>query len=86
MVLTLRQFVRDLQNALGQASGQRSLQLGKGSCKDFEEYKKITGMIAGLEAAGNIADQMLRQVEDAARESDGELPEMPPAGTGGEGK
>ena len=74
MQVTIRQFVRSLQQALNEAGVQRSVQLGKGQCKDFEEYKKTTGFIAGLDAAGSLADQMLRQLEEKDRDDD--LPPM----------
>jgi len=77
MQVTLRTFVKELQNALNQAAAQRSLQLGKGQIASMEEYKKSVGYIAGLEGAGQVADQMLRSIEDQVRESEGELPEMP---------
>lgn len=65
MVVTLRQFVKDFQAAVAQTVGQSSLQLGKGQCKDFEEYKRKVGFIEGLNAAADLADQMMRRVEDA---------------------
>lgn len=80
MQVTLRVFVKELQQGLAQAAGQRSMQLGKGQCKDFEEYKKNVGYIAGLEAAIETADRMLRSLEDQAREGENNLPEMPPTG------
>jgi len=76
--ITLRSFVKDLQNALNQAAAQRSLQLGKGQITDMEEYKRVVGYIAGLEGAGQVAEQMLRSIEDQLREGEGQLPEMPP--------
>lgn len=80
--MNLRKFVKDLQATLGQAAAQRSLQLGKGQCKDMQEYKRAVGFIEGLNGAGDIAEQMLRAIEDHERE--GDLPEMPPAGAGSE--
>lgn len=74
MQVTLRQFVKDFRNACAQHGAQRSLQLGKGQCKDFEEYKKITGFIAGVEAAGDLANELLRQIEEA--DENESLPEM----------
>lgn len=71
----IRQFVRDLQNALGQQSLNKSLQLGKGQCASMEQYKHTSGYIAGLDAAADIADKMLRAVEDAERQQN--LPPMP---------
>lgn len=81
MQVTLRQFVKDFRNIVGQEAANKSLQLGKGQCKDHEEYKRIVGWIAGLEAGAEIADKMLRQMEEAQEE--GHLPTMdPPQGEG----
>ena len=71
-----RQFVRELQGQLQQQAQGKAMQLGKGQCKTFEDYKKQIGFIAGLEAAGALAEGMLRQIEDAERESGDSLPEM----------
>lgn len=75
--ITLRSFVKELQNALNQAAAQRSLQLGKGQVASMEEYKKSVGYIAGLEGAAQVAEQMLRSIEDQMRENENGLPEMP---------
>jgi len=77
MQLTLRTFVKDLQAALSNASVNKSLQLGKGQCATIEDYKKSVGFISGLDAASQLADQMLRGIEDTARDGDNELPTMP---------
>lgn len=76
MVLTLRQFVKEYKNTILQHGGQKALQLGKGQCADFAEYKKGTGYIAGIEAAAELAEQLLRQIEEADEQQD--LPEMTP--------
>lgn len=77
MQLTLRRFVKDFRTALSNAAMNKSIQLGKGQCGSLEEYKKTVGYIAGLEAGGEIAEQMLRSIEDASSVADNELPEMP---------
>lgn len=74
----VRQFIRDLQNALSQAALQNSLKLGKGQCQDYAEYKRAVGFIAGLETASEVAEKMLRGLEDAERQQD--LPPMPGEG------
>jgi len=79
MQMTLRQYVRELQGGLNQAIGANSLQLGKGQCANFEEYKTKVGFIKGLEAANEMANNFLRQIEDAAHEAENSLPEMPVA-------
>jgi hypothetical protein len=81
MQVTLRQFVKEFRNLCAQNAGQKALQLGKGQCKDLEEYKKITGWIAGVEAAGELADQMLRQLEEQDEKSDLPQMQMPPTET-----
>lgn len=77
MQLTLRTFVKDLQTALNNASIEKSIQLGKGQCATIEDYKKTVGFIAGLGAAAQVAEEMLRKVEDIQRDGDNDLPEMP---------
>jgi hypothetical protein len=76
MQVTIRQFVKDLRNALGQASAQKSMQLGKGQCKDHAEYSRVVGLIAGYDGAAQIAQQMLTQMEEAAQEAGDKLPTM----------
>lgn len=78
MQVSIRQFVKDLQQGLNQAAMQKSLQLGKGQCKDHAEYMKSVGIIAGYDGAAQLADAMLRQMEEAERNED--LPPM--TGTG----
>ena len=75
MQVTLRQFVKDFQQGLQQAAFTEAAKLGKGQCKDFEEYKKITGIIAGYDRAGSLAAQMLESLEETDSDGDG-LPEM----------
>jgi hypothetical protein len=71
----LEQFVKDFQQGLQQAAFNEAAKLGKGHCKNFEEYKKITGIIAGYDRAGTLASQMLKAMKDADVD-DSELPEM----------
>jgi hypothetical protein len=75
MQVSLRQFVEDFQKGLQQAAFTEAAKLGKGQCKDFEEYKKITGIIAGYDRAGSLASQMLKATEEPDDEGDN-LPEM----------
>jgi len=70
----MRKFVKDLIQGLNQVGVNRAVQLGKGQCKDHAEYMKHVGFIAGLEQASALADNMLRQVEEADRDED--LPRM----------
>jgi hypothetical protein len=74
MQVTIRQFVRDLQDGLKQAIVGESLKLGKGQCATLEEYKKHTGIIVGYERAAQLSEQMLRQTEES--DSDDDLPIM----------
>lgn len=78
MQVTLRQFVRDMKAIVANHSAQKALQLGKGQCKDYAEYKWGVGYIAGMEAASEIAEQMIRQYEEAQIEESSKLPEMDP--------
>jgi len=83
MQVTIRQFIKDFRQLISQQVGQNSLQIGKGTCASMEEYKRKVGFNEGLGAAAELADQMLRQLEESERD-DG-LPQMPEAG-GKEGK
>ena len=78
MQLTFRQFVKEFRSLIGQNTANKSIQLGKGQVKDMEEYKRITGWISGMEAAGELADNMLRQLEEQEEQQD--LPPMTPPG------
>ena len=80
MQVTVRQFVKEFRNLVAQNAGEKSMALGKGQAPSLEEYKRICGWIAGMEAAGQLADNMLRQLEE--RDSEGDLPNMPPAAGG----
>ena len=74
----ISRFVNDLDKAIQQASGNQALTLLKGQCANMEEYKRKVGFAEGMNAAVDIARQMLRQME--INEEDSGLPEMPPAG------
>ena len=74
MQVTIRQFVRDLQEGLKQAMLNESLKLGKGQCASLEEYKKATGIITGYERAAQLSEQMLRALEES--DNDESLPTM----------
>jgi hypothetical protein len=76
MQVTIKQFVRDLQEGLKQAILGESIKLGKGQCATIEEYKKHTGVIAGYERAAQLSEQMLRSMEEA--DDDDDLPVMEP--------
>lgn len=78
MQVTLRQFVKELQHIIQQQAITNSIQLGKGQCASLEEYKQKVGFIRGLEAASDMAGNMVQQLEDQAREADKELPDMEP--------
>lgn len=68
MSLEVKRFVKAFETVVQQATLQRSMQLGKGQCADFPEYKRKVGEIAGLEAAVGLARDMLRQMELAEDE------------------
>lgn len=73
-MLTLNRFVNDLDRIVQQAIGQSGLKLAKGQCKNHEEYMRQVGRCEGMEAAVNVARDMLRKTELAEDESG--LPEM----------
>ena len=77
MQITIRQFVKELQNALAQTTIQTSVQLGKGQCATLEDYKTKVGFIKGLDGASEMAGSMLRNLEDQVRDAEDSLPEMP---------
>jgi len=74
MHVTIRQFVRDFQEGMKQASLSESIRLGKGQCATIEEYKKHTGIIVGYERAATLSEQMLRALEEPDQDND--LPTM----------
>lgn len=76
MQVTIRQFVKDFRGLINQQVGTNSLKIGKGQCASLEDYKRQCGFNDGLNAAAELADNMLRQLEEAERDQD--LPEMPP--------
>jgi hypothetical protein len=76
MQVTIRQFVKDLQEGLKQAILGESIKLGKGQCATLDEYKKYTGIIIGYERAAHLSQQMLMQMEESDHADDSELPEM----------
>lgn len=78
MQVTLRQFVKELRAVIGQNVMQNAVVMAKGQLKDMEEYKRKVGFNEGLEAAGTLADNMLRQLEE--RDDEGDLPPMNPPG------
>ena len=63
MSIEVKRFVNAFENSIQQFCLQRSLKLGKGQCKDMEEYKLHVGEIRGLEAAVGLAKDMLRKME-----------------------
>ena len=78
MQITIRQFVKNFRQLIDQQIGSNSLQLGKGQCKNFEEYKRKVGFNDGLAAAADLADKMLQKLDEADRDND--LPTMPKEG------
>lgn len=75
MEISIRQFVKELRNVVNQQVISNSVQIGKGQCKDMEEYKRKVGFNEGLDAAASLAENMFRQLED--RDKDNDLPPMP---------
>lgn len=63
MSIEIKRFVSALDQAIQQQMVNESIKLGKGQCKDHEEYKKITGRIQGMDASISVAREMLRKIE-----------------------
>jgi len=78
MQVTLRSFIKDFRTLIQQNVANNAIQMAKGQLKDMEEYKRKVGYNEGLEAAGSLADNMLRQLEEAQDQQD--LPPMPDGG------
>lgn len=74
MVMTIRQFVKNYRQLVEQQIASNSMVIGKGTCKDMEEYKRKVGFNDGLSAGAELATRMLTQMEEA--EEGGDLPEM----------
>lgn len=73
-MLTLSKFVNDFDRVVQQSILQAGLKLAKGACKSHEQYNREVGRVEGMEAAVNLAREMLRKVE--LDEDEAGLPEM----------
>lgn len=74
MQMTIRGFVRNFQELVEQQITRNSVQIGKGQCANFEEYKRKVGFNDGLHAANALADEMLKKMEESSDDKD--LPTM----------
>lgn len=54
-------FVRMARDRIYQDIGQMSTALGNGSANHFDEYKRITGIIAGMKKAISIIDETYKE-------------------------
>lgn len=82
MQVTLRKFVKDFTAIINQEVNQRSAKIGKGTIPSLEEYKRQCGQNEGLQVAAQIADAMLRQLEELDDEDDGQLGDLHPKKAG----
>lgn len=74
MQMTIRGFVRNFQELIQTQITRNSVQIGKGQCASFEEYKRKVGFNDGLNAANALADEMLKKMEESGDDKD--LPTM----------
>ncbi len=74
MQVTIREFVKNFKVLIDQQVASNSMSIASGSIPDMEKYHRRVGQNEGLKAAVGLADDMLRQLEDAERDQD--LPEM----------
>lgn len=54
-------FVHMVRDRIYQDIGQMSMALGNGSANHFDEYKRITGIIAGMKKAISIIDETYKE-------------------------
>lgn len=73
-VITLRQFVKDLDANVQRIKIEKAISLARGSIANMESYHRQVGQGEGMEQAVAIARQMLTQLAEA--EEDNTLPEM----------
>lgn len=69
MATVLGRFVKDLRDVLRVEQAQIGNRLVNNQVKDMEEYKFLTGQIAGLTKASDIAAELARRVEDEEEEA-----------------
>ncbi len=80
-MMTLRQFIKQAGDLVGQQKTQMALKLAKGQCPNMETYNREVGRMEGMDIAVNILREMRNQLEEA-EEAQGQLPEMPPGPIG----
>jgi hypothetical protein len=76
-MMSIRQFVKQANEIVGQQKIQMSLKVSRGSITGMDQYNREVGRMEGLDLAMGLLKDMLGQIEDASRD-DGDLPEMPP--------
>ena len=74
MQMTLAQFVKELNNLVQQAKTERAMTIAKGALPDMEQYHRQCGRLEGMDAAVQLARDMVNTLRD--REDAGDLPEM----------
>jgi len=62
-VATLRTLVSAFEAGVNESIAEHAASLISGSAADFADYKRVCGIVAGLELALEILKQTLEQVE-----------------------
>ena len=66
MDLLVMDFMEAMRNKLRTDMNNYADDLAGGSCRSFEEYQKLCGIISGLALAERYLLDLLKKVEDAA--------------------
>lgn len=74
MQMTLRQFIKNVEQVVAQTKGNMALKLQRGSLTGMEQYNREVGRAEGLENCVALMKDMLNKMEDADRDKD--LPSM----------
>jgi len=70
----LQQFANHVSQALYAEQRECERKMGKGGCRDFKEYKKLSGKVEGLELAVATINTLVNRAELAA-DDDEDTPE-----------
>jgi hypothetical protein len=62
-VATLRSLVSAFETRVNDSISEHATSLVSGSAADFADYKRVCGIVAGLELALEILKQTLEQVD-----------------------
>jgi hypothetical protein len=75
MQITLRDFIKNLEQGVNQTKVEQSLAIAKGSIPDMNAYNRACGRIQGMEAVVQMAKGMMEQLREMD-DKEGDLPEM----------